>query len=200
MAKPIIASIFFLLAVCSYCGVNFESLGRHVWRCKQKLNDRNESDNNENNDQQASQPPEHNISEVNNPVNSNSTVKCCCGKACKGLRALKCINALAVFSVELKGNSFIISSAKQMKVMLRMEILQTFCLHYLTQRRMCRLPKTDKQWSIANSFFQAAIPVSDITQENTDASICSMNEKIYEYFKGKILNCHNYVEFLYTLH
>ena len=89
MAKPIIISIFILLAVCSYCGVNFESLGRHVWRCKQKLNDRNESHNNENNDQQASQPPEHNISEVSNPINSNSTVKCCCGKTCAGLRSLK---------------------------------------------------------------------------------------------------------------
>ena len=40
------------------------------------------------------------------------------------------------------------------------------------------------QWSIANSFFQAAIPVSEITQENTDACICKMNETIYEYFKG----------------
>ena len=27
-----------VLVICSYCHVDFKSIGRHAWRCKEKLN------------------------------------------------------------------------------------------------------------------------------------------------------------------
>ncbi|CAB4034951.1 Hypothetical predicted protein [Paramuricea clavata] len=30
----------FVLVVCTYCHVQFKSIGRHAWRCKEKLNNR----------------------------------------------------------------------------------------------------------------------------------------------------------------
>ena len=45
MTKVVIISILVTLAICNYCGLDFKSLGRHVWRCKEKLNqNRNEAD------------------------------------------------------------------------------------------------------------------------------------------------------------
>ena len=32
-----LASLLALLVVCSFCGIDFKSLGRHTWRCDEKL-------------------------------------------------------------------------------------------------------------------------------------------------------------------
>ena len=66
----------------------FCSLGRHQWRCKQKINDPNLNANSEN-------PTSYEIhvepviSSPTTDLTKKSGVKCCCGKVCKGARGLK---------------------------------------------------------------------------------------------------------------
>ena len=85
MTKVVIISILVTLAIWNYCGLDFKSLGRHVWRCKEKLNqNRNGAD---------TLPTPPNVMEesmMNTSQNTNTSMaKCCCGKQCKGLRGLK---------------------------------------------------------------------------------------------------------------
>ena len=85
MTKVVIISILVTLTICNYCGLDFKSLGQHVWRCKEKLNQiRKGAD-------RLPTPP--NVTEeslMNTSQHTNtSIVKCCCGKQCKGLGGLK---------------------------------------------------------------------------------------------------------------
>ena len=77
--------IFMLLifVICSFCGKDFITLGRHSWRCKQRVH-HVEKDNSAGNTS--------NNTPVNSPnvvISSRNCVKCCCGKICKGARGLK---------------------------------------------------------------------------------------------------------------
>ena len=91
MVSKFIIYTLSVLAVCSFCGEDFISLGRHTWRCKRKLH------------QGASQnhvtygnsylPQDlfilnNNMSDNNDPANTEE-IKCACGKKCKGLPRLK---------------------------------------------------------------------------------------------------------------
>ena len=73
--------LFILLAgvVCSFCEKDFVSLGRHAWRCKQRIH-RVERHN----DGEKQLPNDH------DPVADTASrvcfTKCCCGKLCKGNR------------------------------------------------------------------------------------------------------------------
>ena len=88
MVKAVWISILILFAVCSYCGLDFQSLGRHTWRCKKKTNERDETHRGNSRGPQS----DHNHFETNlsnASVNNTYIIKCCCGKRCKGLRGLK---------------------------------------------------------------------------------------------------------------
>ena len=37
MMRSTLVGLILVCAICSYCGKNFELLGRHQWRCKQKI-------------------------------------------------------------------------------------------------------------------------------------------------------------------
>ena len=73
--------MFLICAVCSFCGgKDFTSLGRHSWRCKQRVNPT---------EQTASENPTREMHDTSSPkivISSRSVVKCCCGKICKGHR------------------------------------------------------------------------------------------------------------------
>ena len=90
--------IFWLsvLVVCSYCNVDFKSIGRHVWRCKAKLNGRQSV--NERNEEPTliDQGATQDAIDLNEAVLRNhgrisnaDHTHCCCGQKCKGLRGLK---------------------------------------------------------------------------------------------------------------
>ena len=84
MMHSTLIGLLLVCAICSFCGKNFESLGTHQWRCKQKL---------------------HHVENVHNSTTSlgkmpviislgiappkRSGIKCCCGKVCRGARGLK---------------------------------------------------------------------------------------------------------------
>ena len=70
--------------VCSFCEKDFVTLGRHSWRCKQRVNYAEQDHSAENT---ARQTPVTNSPNV--VVSSRTVIKCCCGKVCKGARGLK---------------------------------------------------------------------------------------------------------------
>ncbi|CAB4032766.1 Hypothetical predicted protein, partial [Paramuricea clavata] len=80
------SSILMLLTcvVCSFCEKDFVTLGRHSWRCKQRVNYAEQDHSAENT---ARQTPVMNSPNV--VVSSRTVIKCCCGKVCKGARGLK---------------------------------------------------------------------------------------------------------------
>ena len=41
MIRSSIVQLFLSCVLCSFCGKDFETLGRHQWRCEQKINDPN---------------------------------------------------------------------------------------------------------------------------------------------------------------
>ena len=76
MIRSQLIVMLLVCAVCSFCGKEFVTLGRHSWRCKQRLN---------NNPPVASanqMPVMHSPARISN----TNEVKCHCGKSCKGAR------------------------------------------------------------------------------------------------------------------
>src|SRR6056300_1838414 len=82
MIRPSFIATLLFLVVCSYCGKDFITLGRHSWRCKQRIQPEL--------DKQAKSTTTS-MPVLNSPVTAttSSNVKCSCGKICKGKRGLK---------------------------------------------------------------------------------------------------------------
>ena len=78
-----------LFVICSFCGGEFKSIGRHAWRCKEKLKAAN------NEDPRVSENQDPCISSISTNLEGNSASSncsnghCCCGKICNGLRGVK---------------------------------------------------------------------------------------------------------------
>ena len=82
MIRVNLLALFSTLIICGFCGKDFVSLGRHLWRCKSKVEYGQETRVN-------SIPAIEIPSQKCLPVKSYKAVKCCCGKVCKGARGLK---------------------------------------------------------------------------------------------------------------
>ena len=81
-------TILMIFVICSFCGGEFKSLGRHTWRCKERLRSDRNSNPALNIDESTSTPITTTL-ERSKDVSNCSEVKCCCGKLCNGLRGLK---------------------------------------------------------------------------------------------------------------
>ena len=82
MIRSSFIAMLAICVVCSFCGQDFVSLGRHSWRCKERINqDQNSSENIEREVPVVSAPSV--------PITQRAVIKCCCGKICKGNRGLK---------------------------------------------------------------------------------------------------------------
>ena len=80
--------LFLSCVICSFWGKDFVSLGRHQWRCKDKIDDPNVFANLSNPTSEGMNV-EPVISSPTTSVAKKSGIKCCCGKVCKGARGLK---------------------------------------------------------------------------------------------------------------
>ncbi len=82
MIRSSFIAMLAICVVCSFSGQDFVSLGRHSWRCKERINqDQNSSENIEREVPVVSAPSV--------PITQRAVIKCCCGKICKGNRGLK---------------------------------------------------------------------------------------------------------------
>ena len=175
--RKVFASLV-VLVICSYCGVDFQSLGRHQWRCKSKPKPRVE---NEPPPQVANVPVENN----ENPVNTSNINCAFCGRVCKGLRGLRMhkrtCRAMKDLGAEIdRGNQQIaegdLSDADNGIIVTNLGALPNF-------KEGVKLPKSDAHWKLANDYFQANLPVNEINSESSNACIENMNNVIYDYFK-----------------
>ena len=154
--------------VCSFCNVDFMSLGRHVWRCKARVNIANNSIANDSQDGNSTIVPIINLN--NRKSSSVDNVKCCCGKQCKYLRGLK-------------------SHQRSCKVIegLNSEMVSTNNKpEQITNEIMDDLPYNEspelKPGIKADIFFRSELHTGDIKDYNSMETVERMNNVIYNYF------------------
>ena len=46
-----------------------------------------------------------------------------------------------------------------------------------------KLPKSDDQWKLANDYFAASMPISDLDKTDVELTIETMNSNVYTYFR-----------------
>ena len=84
MIRSSFIAMVLVCTICSFCGKDFVSLGRHSWHCKQRVNQVGQSGSERMTTREAPV--------VNSPavvISKCTVIKCCCGKICKGNRGLK---------------------------------------------------------------------------------------------------------------
>ncbi len=184
--------LFLSCVICSFCGKDFVSLGRHQWRCKQKINDPNLNANSEN-------PTSYEIhvepviSSPTTDLTKKSGVKCCCGKVCKGARGLKMhqrsCRVILGLNEELLEH---VIEQEQSSNDCRGDLNEigndtTFIDNqddeYPELKKGINLSKTDSEWLTANEYFKFALaPDPPITSHDLNLSIKHLNETMYTYF------------------
>ena len=78
MIRSTFIAMLLLCTVCSFCGKDFVSLGRHSWRCKQRVNQAGQSGSESATSREAPV--------VNSPavvISKRTVIKYCCGKTCQ---------------------------------------------------------------------------------------------------------------------
>jgi len=174
-------------AVCSFSGKDFVSLGRHSWRCKQRVHHAEQDNSAENN---ATRTPVMNSPNV--VISSRNVVKCCCGKICKGARGLKMhqrscrvVHELdAELQVDIEEQSGRdIENMPEMDESSENEAPSEYGQEFPNLRKGIKLPKSDLQWSTANDYFKFALSSNQpITAQSLNANIKVLNNTVYEYF------------------
>ena len=168
--------LFILLAgvVCSFCETDFVSLGRHAWRCKQRIH----------------RPERHNVGEEqlpndHDPVADTASrvclTKCCCGKLCKENRGLKmhqrsCRVVLGL-NVQLRADLNDITLTDQEYGNGSVPSITSGDYGFPDIKTGISLPKSDSPLSVL--FLNPPI-----TAQNLSSSIKLLNDTIYDYFSA----------------
>ena len=99
-------SLVFVCIVCSFCGKDFKSLGRHAWRCKEKAKSRDKERNNANTT--GDSVYESSFPVIDSELRSSTcvSVKCSCGKICNCQRGLKMHQRSCRVIKDLSGETF----------------------------------------------------------------------------------------------
>ena len=188
---------------CEYCGKDFKSLGRHVWRCKQKVllnnvvtigNHRNADIPNE------LEIPEHSLANTNRviePTNDPPDIRtendevvndciCYCGKVCKGLRGLQAHKRAcrildipdmkALFEEELQEVNDVNELNNDGDDNYQHKILENNL-----KLNGVKLPSSKQEWDLANDFFKTSFPYADDIIDINEY-VCNFQKAIYSYF------------------
>jgi len=119
------------------------------------------------------------------PSNCHS-VKCCCGKMCKGIRGLKMHQRTCRVVKDLTEETFefveenLTGSYNNDNYNEDMDSSITNSIPDV--KPGVKLPKSDDQWNAANLFFMVSLPISGLHSSSIDDSIDLMNSTIYNYF------------------
>ena len=186
MIRSSFIAMLLTCVVCSFCDKDFVTLGRHSWRCKQRIN------------QAEQDPPDATTRQVpvmqspNVPVSSRTVVKCCCGKICKEARGLKMhqrscqvihgLNDELCADLEEQittDNTENISENEHNGNDINTVNYESFP----ELKKGINLPKNDSEWSTANDYFKCALQPNDpITLQDLNSKIKLLNDAIYNYF------------------
>ena len=189
------SSFMFLLAVlaiCSFCGKDFKSLGSHSWRCNKKSSFNTGEGFNRNqrlHDQTESiiHDDFNNIGISHSPSTCNH-VKCSCGHVYKGLRGLKMhqrnfrvIKDLASETFEFVQDDLIGSYNNDDSID---DLNHTIRSSLPNIKPGVKLPRSDDQWTAANLHFMVSLLSCGIKSSNITDAIKLMNSTVYN-FKDK---------------
>ena len=185
MIRGVFVWMLLVFVVCSFCGKDFKSVGRHSWRCKEKLH----SDNSGNEQQipnNSGMPNIDNDNAQSTTICNTSTIICCCGKTCKGLRGLKmhqrsCRVVHGLNDVPLEELSDTDRGNRTNN-----DVDLTLTEHMPNVKPGVKLPKSEFQWKLANEYFHAILPIAEIKSLDINTAIKQMNTAIYDYFKNNI--------------
>ena len=184
MIRASLLALFATLIICGFCGKEFMSLGRHSWRCKNKVGNEQDSTINTTRDMVIS-------TQQCLPVKSCKAVKCCCGKVCKGARGLKMhqrsCRVIDNLEDELQQQMAEAcddhSNEENVDQAISPENLSTNCQeNFPDLMKGIKLPKSPLQWSIANDFFKLTFSNHPITPQDLNNNINTMATVIYNYF------------------
>ena len=185
MIRASLLALFSTLIICGFCGKEFESLGRHSWRCKSKVGNERESTLNVN-------PAMEMPTQMCLPVKSCKAVKCCCGKVCKGARGLKMHqrSCRIIDDLEDELQQQITEALNDDNHEDNTDPVNPEISPLNTQenfpdlKRGIKLPKSPLQWSTANDFFKLTFPNHPITPDDLNNNINTMVTVVYNYFSG----------------
>ena len=191
MMRSTLVGLLLVCAICSFCGKNFESLGRHQWRCKQKIH---HVENVDNSTTSLGKMPVITSPGIGTPKRSG--IKCCCGKVCKGARGLK---------MHQRSCGVILGLNNELRADLDEEN-NNICPDDISNNAQCNsnagetheefpflkkginLPQSDKEWSTANEYFKFALNLNPpISSQDINSYIVLLNDVIYNYISLTIL-------------
>ena len=193
-----------MLVVCSYCHVDFKSIGRHAWRCKEKLNNRESV--NERNEQptlidRSSMQETHDTNEAilrnQGRISNVDDVQCCCGKKCKNFRGLKTHQRSCRF-VRGMNNELLFeeSEVNNLDDDLSVELDGLISDDTPGLKPGVKFPKNECQWREADLYFRAELPICDVNEKSINECAIKMSNLVYDYFAENFgtVNKKNYLD------
>ena len=182
-----------VLTVCSFCNLDFKSLGRHQWRCKAKLRQQEgynvrpeEQMTVDVNDQIASQTEnllDEAVSAGQEQDLNPQYVHCCCGKKCKGIRGLKAHQRTCRFIKGLNDELYSVASNETDHDNDLPNCVDELVLCDMPEIKPgVKLPNTDAQWKEADVYFRAELPLGELNNASLNDCVAEMMNIIYDYF------------------
>ncbi|KXJ07397.1 hypothetical protein AC249_AIPGENE12732 [Exaiptasia diaphana] len=157
-------------------------LGRHVWRCKQRLQVPNGE----------AKLPQPIIIDSSNNFSNNGIIKCCCGKNCKGIRGLKShqrscrvihgLNDDLRADIEEQLNDDFIDSTNGTD---HVSFIDDLTVENSNPdiKKGIKLPKNDDDWLTANAYFKSVLYSNlPISAKDINLNIQQLNDVVYNYF------------------
>ena len=187
-------SILLLFVICSFCGGEFKSLGRHAWRCKEKLRSNGNGEPSFRSYSDALATSIATACENSKSVSNCSEIKCCCGKLCNGLRGLKMHQRSCRVIKDLEEETFESHDSPDNYDDTGQPDYEIDLTSIPSIKPGIRLPHSDQDWKIANDYFVAAMPISEVNNKPINIVLSQMNSIIYDYFFntfGPIENSHS---------
>ena len=148
--------MFLIFTTCTFYGMEFKSLGRHTWRCKENLKNAGNSNNGSNNLNNALRNTLSMEIDGSEDASNCSKVKYCCRKHCNGLCCLKLHQRSCRVIKDIGSETFEI--LEQSDFTETGQVLSVDSL--LNIKPDIKVPNSDDQWKLANDYFAASMPMS----------------------------------------
>ena len=162
-----------ILITCQFCSKDFVSLGRHLWRCRERNHHDNRSNDARSSYQRSIVSVEQtDLQSLRTPT--NSTIQYVCGKEVNSHAGLKKLNyALQEDNEEIFGDQ----SESTVNVNLAEDTII---------KQGIKLPKSESEWKTANSIFHANLPIEDMNTDGDFNDIATnFGKTVYDYFKNE---------------
>ena len=164
--------IFSVFIVCSFCGKDFKSLGRHSSRCKKRRS----------NSSATGEQPIPILQNESNQVCKRIVVKCSCGKECKGVKGLKMHQRRCRVIEDMdedKRSEFEILNDDVCSESTNEQVIEVANVRI---KPLVKLPRSPDEWTAANNYFKAVFGNFQMQPTSIDLTIEFMKNTIYNYF------------------